>query len=157
MVNDAFEAQFSFLGYKRIGKTWWIVINPFWNAFQTSDRTWEGFVAHTLYIKTCIIFVCSVALYRFTKSAVVIFPTGCKNKRRLGLVFVTPLPQHLPDEVLGLINNLSCIKLVMQMLSLSLNGRLVVSISACESDYLIQRRVRPLFALPAYQDPCLWL
>jgi hypothetical protein len=27
------------------------------------------------------------------------------RKRWLGLVFVTQLPQHLPDEVLGLINN----------------------------------------------------
>ena len=27
------------------------------------------------------------------------------RKRRLGLVFVTQLPQHLPNEVLGLINN----------------------------------------------------
>jgi len=28
------------------------------------------------------------------------------RKRWLGLIFVTQLPQHLPDEVLGLINNL---------------------------------------------------
>ena len=27
------------------------------------------------------------------------------RKRWLGLVFITQLPQHLPDEVLGLINN----------------------------------------------------
>jgi hypothetical protein len=27
------------------------------------------------------------------------------RKRWLGLVFVTQLPQHLPDEVLGLVNN----------------------------------------------------
>lgn len=27
------------------------------------------------------------------------------RKRWLGLVFVTQLPQHLPDEVLGLLNN----------------------------------------------------
>lgn len=27
------------------------------------------------------------------------------RKRWLGLIFVTQLPQHLPDEVLGLINN----------------------------------------------------
>jgi DNA helicase HerA-like ATPase len=27
------------------------------------------------------------------------------RKRWLGLLFVTQLPQHLPDEVLGLINN----------------------------------------------------
>ena len=27
------------------------------------------------------------------------------RKRWLGLVFVTQLPQHLPDEILGLVNN----------------------------------------------------
>jgi DNA helicase HerA-like ATPase len=27
------------------------------------------------------------------------------RKRWLGLVFITQLPQHLPDEVLGLVNN----------------------------------------------------
>jgi len=28
-----------------------------------------------------------------------------RRKRWLGIVFITQLPQHLPDEVLGLINN----------------------------------------------------
>jgi DNA helicase HerA-like ATPase len=48
------------------------------------------------------------------------------RKRWLGLVFVTQLPQHLPDEVLGLINNVILHKIadggVVERLKKSLSG-----------------------------------
>ena len=55
------------------------------------------------------------------------------RKRWLGLVFVTQLPQHLPDEMLGLINNFILHKIadgtVVDRLRKSISGitRLVIA------------------------------
>ena len=57
------------------------------------------------------------------------------RKRWLGLMFVTQLPQHLPDEVLGLVNNWVIHKLT----DANVIGRLKRSISGLDRDAVAER------------------